>query len=176
MSGLLHRDSEIQKLSKIFNKMDKSKDGYICVHEIEEVMNELRGEFTSIIGHDPNWKQILESLDTNNDGALDFNEFISAATNRVILLNEENLKKAFSILDTNNDGRVSAKELQERFAQAEYAADYSNLKFDDSFFDKLLAECDSNGDGYIDFNEFKTTMTSMLEKEKQNSPQVWLLQ
>jgi Ca2+-binding EF-hand superfamily protein len=88
--------------------LDKSKDGYICVHEIEGLMNELKGEFTSIIGHDPNWKTIIDSLDTNNDGKLDFNEFISAATNRVILLNEENLIKAFSILDTNDDGRVSA--------------------------------------------------------------------
>ena len=123
--------------------MDKSKDGYICVHEIEVLMNELKGEFTSIIGHDPNWKTIIDSLDTNNDGKLDFNEFISAATNRVILLNEENLIKAFSILDTNDDGRVSAKELQERFAQGVYAAG-SNLKLDDAFFDRLLAECDSN--------------------------------
>jgi Ca2+-binding EF-hand superfamily protein len=123
--------------------LDKSKDGYICVHEIEGLMNELKGEFTSIIGHDPNWKTIIDSLDTNNDGKLDFNEFISAATNRVILLNEENLIKAFSILDTNDDGRVSAKELQERFAQGVYAAG-SNLKLDDAFFDRLLSECDSN--------------------------------
>ena len=79
-------------------------------------MNEHREEFTSIIGHDPNWQQILNSLDINQDGALDFNEFISAATNRVILLNEENLKKAFCILDSNDDGRICAKELQERFA------------------------------------------------------------
>jgi len=143
MSGLLQKDSEIQTLRKIFTKLDKSKDGYICVHEIEGLMNELKGEFTSIIGHDPNWKTIIDSLDTNNDGKLDFNEFISAATNRVILLNEENLIKAFSILDTNDDGRVSAKELQERFAQGVYAAG-SNLKLDDAFFDRLLAECDSN--------------------------------
>ena len=143
MSGLLQKDSEIQTLRKIFTKLDKSKDGYICVHEIEGLMNELKGEFTSIIGHDPNWKTIIDSLDTNNDGKLDFNEFISAATNRVILLNEENLIKAFSILDTNDDGRVSAKELQERFAQGVYAAG-SNLKLDDVFFDRLLAECDSN--------------------------------
>ena len=143
MSGLLQKDSEIQTLRKIFTKLDKSKDGYICVHEIEGLMNELKGEFTSIIGHDPNWKTIIDSLDTNNDGKLDFNEFISAATNRVILLNEENLIKAFSILDTNDDGRVSAQELQERFAQGVYAAG-SNLKLDDAFFDRLLAECDSN--------------------------------
>lgn len=147
--------------------MDKSKDGYICVHEIEGVMNELKGEFSSIIGHDPNWQSIIKSLDTNNDGALDYNEFISAATNRVKLLNEENLKKAFSILDTNNDGRVSAKELQERFAQGVYAAG-SKIQLDDAFFDKLLAECDTNNDGYIDFNEFKNTMTAMLEKENPN--------
>ena len=130
-------------------------------------MNEHREEFISIIGHEPNWQEILKSLDVNYDGALDFNEFISAATNRVILLNEDNLKKAFSILDSNDDGRISAKKLQERFAQGTHAAS-SNLNLDDEFFENLLAECDNNQDGYIDFNEFKKTMTEMLLKEKQN--------
>jgi mannosyltransferase OCH1-like enzyme len=36
------------------------------------------------------------------------------------------------------------------------------------FFKNLIAECDDNQDGYIDFNEFKKTMTGMLLKEKQN--------
>ena len=130
-------------------------------------MNEHREKFISIIGHELNWQQVLNSLDINQDGALDFNEFISAATNRVILLNEENLKKAFCILDSNDDGLICAKELQERFTQGPYTGN-SNLKLEDEFFDNLLAECDTNQDGYIDFNEFKKTMTGMLLKEKQN--------
>ena len=45
--------------------LDKSKDGYICVHEIEDSMQEFVGDFTAIIGRDPNWKSILNSLDAN---------------------------------------------------------------------------------------------------------------
>ena len=70
-------------------------------------------------------------------------------------------------MDSNDDGLICAKELQERFTQGPYTGN-SNLKLEDEFFDNLLAECDTNQDGYIDFNEFKKTMTGMLLKEKQN--------
>ena len=70
-------------------------------------------------------------------------------------------------MDSNDSGRICAKELQERFAQGAHAVS-SNLNLDDEFFENLLAECDNNQDGYIDFNEFKKTMTEMLLKEKQN--------
>lgn len=105
----------------MFTKLDKSKDGYITVDEIQSLMAELKGDFSSIIGHDPNWKQILKSLDTDGDGKLDFNEFLGAATNRVKLLNEENLEKAFKILDKNDDGRVCSHELKETFAAGVFA-------------------------------------------------------
>lgn len=71
-------------------------------------MQEFEGDFTAIFGRDTNWKNVMDSLDADKDGKLDFNEFLAAATDRVILLNDENLKKAFSILDKNDDGKVSA--------------------------------------------------------------------
>lgn len=139
--------------------LDKSKDGYICVHEIEDSMQEFVGDFTAIIGRDPNWKSIINSLDANQDGKLDFNEFMAAATDRVNLLNEENLKKAFSILDKNNDGKVSATELKETFAAGVFNPGNGRTQLDDAFWKKMLSECDINGDGFIDFKEFKATMT-----------------
>ena len=83
------------------------------------------GDFSTIIGHDPNWKTVLKSLDANQDNKLDFNEFIAATSNRAELLNDENLKKAFSMIDTNDDGKVSAAELKETFAAGVYAPDGS---------------------------------------------------
>ena len=108
MSGLLQKNDEVQRLSKIFLKVDTSKDGYISVNEIETSMQEFEGDFTAIFGRDTNWKNVMDSLDADKDGKLDFNEFLAAASDRVTLLNDENLKKAFSILDKNDDGKVSA--------------------------------------------------------------------
>lgn len=46
-------------------------------------------------------------MDTNNDGRIDYGEFITAMTNKDRLLNEENLRIAFDIFDLNKDGFIS---------------------------------------------------------------------
>ena len=35
MTGLFQQDEEIKRLNKMFDNMDKNKDGFICIHEIE---------------------------------------------------------------------------------------------------------------------------------------------
>jgi len=73
-----------------------------------------------MIGKKVNWNEILKTLDTDNDGKLDYNEFLQAATNKITLLNDENLKKAFTILDSNGDGRLCRHELQATFAAGNF--------------------------------------------------------
>ena len=52
----------------------------------------------------------------NNDGHIDYDEFVIAAYDRVNLLSEENLKVAFSIIDSNKDGSISLEELKQTFS------------------------------------------------------------
>jgi Ca2+-binding EF-hand superfamily protein len=73
-----------------------------------------------LIGKEVNWNSIMETLDTDKDGKLDYNDFLQAATDKISLLNEENLKKAFTILDTNGDGRLKGQELKATFAVGSY--------------------------------------------------------
>ena len=42
----------------------------------------------SVFGKEANWEKVLASIDSNNDGQVDYGEFVSAATCRVKLLNE----------------------------------------------------------------------------------------
>ena len=83
----------------------------------------------------------------------------------MILLNENNLKKAFQMLDKDGNGSLSTKELRETFASGSYKVDGEELG--DAFWEDVIKECDSNGDGQVDFNEFKTCMQSMLTNEAQ---------
>ena len=128
-------------------------------------MADLIGDFSSILGHDPDWKSILGSLDTDQDRRLDYNEFLSAATNRVKLLNDENLKMAFQVLDKNGDGKVSAQELQETFATSVLNKDQLQMPISDDFWEQLVAEVDKDQNGFISFEEFKETMLEIIEKE-----------
>lgn len=62
-------------------------------------------------GAEINFDELFDGLDLNNDGVVDYDEFIITAYNRVELLNSENLKLAFNLLDKNNDGTITSDEL-----------------------------------------------------------------
>ena len=51
-------------------------------------------------------------MDANQDGKIDYNEFITAAINRTQLLSTDNLRIAFNLFDINGDGVISKEELR----------------------------------------------------------------
>ena len=65
----------------------------------------------SVFGKEAEWEKVIYSIDTNNDGLIDYDEFMTAASNRVKLLNDQNLRNAFEVLDSSGDGFISAVEL-----------------------------------------------------------------
>ena len=65
----------------------------------------------SVFGKEADWEKVANAIDTNNDGLIDYDEFMTAASNRVKLLNEMNLRDAFTVLDKTGDGYISADEL-----------------------------------------------------------------
>ena len=73
--------------------------------------------FISIYGKDPDWETVIHAIDANKDGQIDYDEFITAAADRMKLLNEENLKAAFRVMDTNDDGKLTVDEIKVSFAR-----------------------------------------------------------
>lgn len=61
------------------------------------------------------WQLLIEQLDINNDGKIDYSEFISAAVNRARLLSQQNLEVAFKMFDTDGNGYISVRELKDVF-------------------------------------------------------------
>ena len=99
---------------------------------------------------------ILDNADSDGNGSIDFNEFMTAAHDRLSLMSQENLKKAFSTLDLNGDGFISIEELRSGFAG------YMAVASDKEWLD-MMQEVDQNEDGLIQFSEFKVKMMQVLE-------------
>ena len=62
------------------------------------------------------WTKMVNAMDTDGDGKIDYTEFITAAYNREMLLSQQNLQIAFKMFDQDGDGTLSMDELKSVFA------------------------------------------------------------
>ncbi len=76
--------------------------------------------------------------------------------NRDKIISKANLEFAFKTFDKDNSGTISVDEIMLIFKKA-----INNV--DKSVFEKILKEADENGDGEIEFEEFKAIMTKFFK-------------
>lgn len=99
---------------------------------------------------------IIDSIDTDGDGVIDYSEFIAAAYNREMLLSQQNLQVAFNMFDQDGNGQITLQELKSIFNRGTVS------ERSDDVWENILAEVDENGDNEISFDEFKNAMTKIL--------------
>lgn len=93
---------------QIFLKLDKNKDGYITLKELKEGMKDLDNidELT----------EILKGVDVDNNGAINYTEFIAATLDQNLIVNQTNkIKDAFKIFDIDGDGVIDEEEMKAAF-------------------------------------------------------------
>jgi len=132
-------------LREMFQKWDINNDGSLSQDEVTTNMAEVAGLFNL---DEPDVLALLRAADSNKDGHISYDEFLTAAFDKHKLLNEDNLKKVFSMLDQNNDGTVTQQELQSVFGAGGT----------DEVLQEIMSSVDVNNDGQISFEEFKSHM------------------
>ena len=65
-----------EDLTKAFDAVDKDGDGFIAYEELSAAVVTLSGEKLS----DAEVEEMLKEVDTNQDGKIDFTEFVQAMT------------------------------------------------------------------------------------------------
>lgn len=92
----LMTSKEKENLTKIFVSMDKNGDGTLTKEELLEGYTKLYGnkEKARI-----EVKTLLANADTDNNGTIDYSEFLLAAANKKELLSTANVKRAFDLFD-----------------------------------------------------------------------------
>ena len=100
---------------------------------------------------------IFKNIDADNNGYIQYEEFVRAAIDKSSFLQENVLRFAFRYFDKDNSGEISYDEIQEVFEES--VTDKSKVK---ESLKKIISEVDTNGDGIISFEEFSAIMRKML--------------
>jgi len=137
---------------ELFQLLDTSGDDLVEPEELEAGLRSVGYDITP-----DECRQILEQLDTTNDGAIDVNEFLAALVDWDALEKGSSdypnwVRQAFEMLDKDGNGTIDAGEVAELvFMNEEDGVLSAEAR-------KVVAACiqeaDTDGDGLIDLDEF----------------------
>ena len=144
-------NEEQKKLEKTFKSLDKNGDGVLQYEELLAGMVEAYGEAIGTEECD----RIFKAVDSDNSGEIGLQEFMQACANREKLLDEKSLKASFAFFDRDKSGTVTVEELRDALG----VGDGKNI--DEKVWLEVINEVDENGDGEIDFDEFKNMMIKL---------------
>ncbi|CAG9315137.1 unnamed protein product [Blepharisma stoltei] len=137
-------------LREVFRSMDKNGDGKLSREELMEQYVRSIGAADAEI----EVNRIMAEVDTDNNGYIDYTEFLKATLDMRKLLSSDNLKAAFRMFDRDGSGSISAAELKKVLE--------GGLASDDKVWNDLIVQVDQNGDGEIDLQEFQDIILSKL--------------
>lgn len=152
-----------EELKSVFATFDKNKDGFITKQELCDSLKNI-GISTS----NKDLLEMVQGVDVNGDGLIDFNEFCVLFESMMSGDDEDggdanldhedgNLKDAFDVFDGDKNGLISVEELG-------LVLDSLGFKEGKKLEDckKMISKVDTDGDGMINFHEFKNMMKNGL--------------
>jgi len=147
IAGQLNED-QIKALRDTFMALDGNGDGLLTAAEMRDGLTKAGlKEIPSDL------QAILEDVDSDGSGVIDYTEFLAATLDKRSYLQEDVCWSAFRLFDKNGDGKITQEELKLVLTSddVETIAGANAIK-------ELLQEIDGNGDGVIDFEEFMVMM------------------
>ena len=97
----------------------------------------------------------MKLADADGNGEIEYSEWVTATTDKKLLLTDDKLQLAFNLFDRDGGGTISASELKEVLGVGK--------NIEEKVWNEIIMEADANGDGEISFLEFKTMMKRVLE-------------
>jgi len=113
-------------------------------------------------------KHVFRIFDSNNDGSIDFVEFVLLFHIMADGTPEETLEKIFRVFDVNGDGTINKQEMA-RLVKDMYGlikAEDPEAQSEALLAEAAFAEMDADGDGIITMSEFVSACLSREELSK----------
>jgi len=140
-------DDQIADFKDAFKKFDAAGDGEIPTSELGTVMK--------MLGHKLNEEELEECIkmvDADGGGSVDIDEFMELMRTKTKEAQDEvEVKEAFRVLDKEGKGEIHTDVIRELLTQLDDSLSEADLK-------DLIDEIDSDGSGWVDYDEFKALM------------------
>ncbi|XP_050383850.1 calcium-dependent protein kinase SK5-like [Argentina anserina] len=137
-------EEEIGGLRELFKMIDADDSGSITFEELKEGLRKVGSELM-----ESEIKDLMDAADIDNNGTIDYGEFLAATVHLNKLEREENLLSAFSFFDKDGSGFITIDELTQ--ACVEFGLGEVHLE-------DMIKEIDQDNDGQIDYGEFAAMM------------------
>ncbi|CAH1713035.1 unnamed protein product [Chironomus riparius] len=142
---------QIAILRKAFESFDSGKTGSISTETVAEILRLMGQPFNKQI-----LDEMIEEVDEDKSGRLEFEEFIILAAKFIVEEDEEalqkELKEAFRLYDKEGNGFIPTSILKEILHELDD-------QLNDADLDGIIQEIDQDGSGTVDFDEFMEMMT-----------------
>lgn len=128
---------ELNELQKAFAALDRDGNGTLSKEEL------IKGYKETMPSYDEALilkivEDLMEQADVNQQGEINFTDFIVAATNREQKLHEEHIEKAFKMLDLDGNGFIDVNELKQSM---------SGVRLSEVEWRQVISKYDGNNDG-----------------------------
>ncbi|CAL4991764.1 unnamed protein product [Urochloa decumbens] len=137
---------EAEVIKEMFKFMDTDNDGIISYEQLKNGLAKLGSQLA-----ESEVQMLIEAVDTNGRGALEYGEFLAVSLHLQKIANDEHHRRAFLLFDKDGNGFIEPEELREALAD-DGAADSMEVVND------ILHKVDTDKDGKISYDEFVAMM------------------
>ncbi|OIT29799.1 PREDICTED: calcium-dependent protein kinase 13-like [Nicotiana attenuata] len=145
---------EVEDLKEMFSKIDTDNDGIVSIEELKAGLHKVNSQLA-----ESEVKMLIEAIDTNGKGTLDYGEFIAISLHLQRMANDEHLHRAFSFFDKDKNGYIEPDELRDALME-DGSEDSTNVAND------IFQEVDTDKDGRISYDEFAAMMKTGTDWRK----------
>ncbi|CAN1306764.1 Calcium-dependent protein kinase 2 [Linum perenne] len=144
-------EEEIAGLREMFKMIDTDNSGNITFEELKTGLKTFGANLDESEIYD-----LMQAADINNNGTIDYPEFIAATLHLNKIEREDRLLTTFSYFDKDGSGYITLDKLQQ-------ACNEFGMK--DVELEEMIREVDKDNDGRIDYNEFVEMMQTSNSHE-----------
>jgi calcium-dependent protein kinase len=145
---------EVKDIVRIFKNIDANGDGRITKDEMTIAL----GKIYNVADTEDEVKEIFANVDNDNNGFIEYEEYIRASIDKTSLLSDGILKYTFKFFDKDGSGEISCDEIAKVLFQDVPKQTADKLTKD------LMRQIDSDENAQINFDEFKAMMIKLLKK------------